>query len=581
MAALPGVLPDPQCGLDSTGMQPLPSDFDFVSTAVPLSSTVGRQLCAKVRESVPDAVFDSITRIGNRMLWMAFQACKKTITRDGERPAHSRLLFHGTQHVSDIIGNGLGGNASGFDNRMSKPGAYGSGAYFAAHAAYPLQIHPRHQNDDGTFTLIIAEVLLGSVKDYGDVVNDETRKLRRPPAKSEGHLYDSIRGTEASIGLRHRTNRLSLGEQYVVFDKGQAYPHFLVRVRAPSVTWSPQTYLQNILRPGRRVAFFSPAFKRCLAMKPETDKWHGDSTKFEDAMPLDPTTKPWEVFDVVDAGQGTLAFYNQNHRRFLRMSDSKSIDASPRKDMDATKLPADWMRERWKVVVDDRCKITLLNCCTKLYLCLDGEGEVHGRGKTVHEVVDEKCLWERFIVVPEHGEWRGRGGDWPPSEHLQAMLKPGSRITLYSPAYKGYMHMRDRGSDWRAGSLKHDPIPLDPTSRRWEVFDVVDAGKGTLALYSQCHHRFLQMCDDMSVATSGTEVAPTELSAHSLRERWVPNLNEDGTQITLLNVATKTYLCLDGNGDVHGRGATAKSGISFAFKGEYFRVVPPKPPLVD
>jgi len=218
-----GVLPDNTFGLDD--LSPLPPDLDFVAQGVPPASKTGEFLTALVQKSLPGATLESIWRFGNRRLWSEFMMCKSTMP-----DANPQLLFHGTKEPNLILGSGLEANCDGFDFRRSQEGQYGIGAYFAACAAYPVRIHPRRENADGTFSLIVAEVLLGSVKDLGP--NTDT-SLRLPPERRPGLLHDSVRGTEKGIGHR-RSTADEHGEQFVVYKNNQAYPHFLIVVKLPS-----------------------------------------------------------------------------------------------------------------------------------------------------------------------------------------------------------------------------------------------------------------------------------------------------------------------------------------------------------
>ena len=100
------------------------------------------------------------------------------------------------------------------------------GAYFATHAAYPVNIYPRRANPSGTYDLIVAEVACGSVCDLGDRVDGS---LKRAPARTEVLLHHSVRGTEQGIGARLSTSHAH-GEQFVVYDHHRAYPHFLLTI---------------------------------------------------------------------------------------------------------------------------------------------------------------------------------------------------------------------------------------------------------------------------------------------------------------------------------------------------------------
>ena len=187
-----------------------------------------------MRESLPRAELKAVRRYANKSLWKGFVFQRDhTVAPQNNDDPNVKLLFHGTDEPSRILGSGLQGNCHGFDPRLSRAGAYGVGAYFATHAIYPVSIFPRCKSQDGTFDLIVAEVACGSVFDYQDEVNDTTRQLKRPPAKHGPMLHNSVRGTENSIGTRPLDGRIDYGEQYIVYEKTQAYPHFLITLAVP------------------------------------------------------------------------------------------------------------------------------------------------------------------------------------------------------------------------------------------------------------------------------------------------------------------------------------------------------------
>lgn len=228
MIATPPVAPHVSLGCND--LKALPSQYDFVSDSVDLSGPTAQMLLSRINESLPGAKLVACRRFANKSLWTAFVMQRELCVphQNGGDP-NVKLLFHGTKQPSLILGSGRDSNSDGFDARMGKQGAYsapGVGAYFASHAAYPVKIHPRRVNEDGTFHLIVAEVVCGAVYDMGDAI-DPT--LHRPPPLRDALLHHSVKGTEKSIGVRH-TGNIEHGEQYIIYNHHQAYPHFLITI---------------------------------------------------------------------------------------------------------------------------------------------------------------------------------------------------------------------------------------------------------------------------------------------------------------------------------------------------------------
>ena len=67
-----------------------------------------------------------------------------------------------------------------------------------------------------------------------------------------------------------------------------------------------------------------------------------------------PDNWTWEVFKVMDAGDGMIALYNPTHKRFVRMPTATLMDKSAVTD---GTLPKDWTWEVFKIV-DAAEKIT-------------------------------------------------------------------------------------------------------------------------------------------------------------------------------------------------------------------------------
>jgi hypothetical protein len=222
------VVPHPSLGF--ADLESLPSRYAFVSDPVALDTPTAEVLRARVCESLPYAEIVSIQRFANKLLWRQYTQQREIVAEQNDGDANVKLCFHGTKNPSLVLGSGRDSNSEGFNPNIGGGGAYsasGCGAYFATHAAYPVNIHPKRANEDGSFDLIIAEVACGSVCDLGDRVDNS---LKRPPQRTEVLLHHSVRGTEEAIGVRTSTSHIH-GEQFVVYNHHQAYPHFLITVR--------------------------------------------------------------------------------------------------------------------------------------------------------------------------------------------------------------------------------------------------------------------------------------------------------------------------------------------------------------
>jgi len=380
------IAPDPGFGLGSFSLPTL----GFVTSKVPKDSTAATKLISLVRESLPGAVLTNLIRVGNADLWRKYQTQKAEVKRNNDMDANVKLLFHGTRESpSKILGDGLFGHC-GFDFRLCNGGQYGRGAYFARHAAYPVHIHPRIRDDQGTFTLIVAEVALGCVKDFGDNVEP---LLEKPPARDQANrLYDSVRGTEKGIGLVCSTNRLAFGEQFVVYDLAQAYPHFLLTFKL-----DPMPAPSHLLKPGSHVALYGMYHRKFLSMGDETMgfKIFGLNVPL-DTVPLD-VWRDWERFLVMDATRGKIALYNPCHGRYVRMcgEDRNWV-------VEGVSELSEW--ERWETIDPSdggNGKVAIYNPSHNRLLRLFEDRVDGGGGRwnndSVHPPPDK---FMRFIVLP-------------------------------------------------------------------------------------------------------------------------------------------------------------------------------------
>jgi hypothetical protein len=113
----------------------------------------------------------------------------------------------------------------------------------------------------------------------------------------------------------------------------------------------------------------------------------------------------WERFTVVDAGDGLIALYNVENRRFVRMCSGQVDGGGGQVD----KLPADWRSERFRVVDAGNGKIALHSGTERRFLRAEarnrslGVVDVSQTEKAADELPPEsEGDWaaERFVVVP-------------------------------------------------------------------------------------------------------------------------------------------------------------------------------------
>eukprot|EP00435_Cladocopium_sp_Y103_P056424 s886_g19.t1 len=137
-----------------------------------------------------------------------------------------KILLHGTswKNANSIV-------REGFDHRTCQSAFYGAGVYFACAACkshqYTCYQHKKCCQCQCERTLIIARVALGD-----SYVATETRKTeRRPPVRPDSSgTYDSIVVKPGMINGHH--NQQQIHQEYVIFDREQAYPCYVVQYTA-------------------------------------------------------------------------------------------------------------------------------------------------------------------------------------------------------------------------------------------------------------------------------------------------------------------------------------------------------------
>nr|XP_013013984.1 poly [ADP-ribose] polymerase 12 [Cavia porcellus] len=171
--------------------------------------------------TLPYCFVQKIERVQNLALWEVYQWQKGQMQKRNEgKEVDERQLFHGTatSFVDAICQQNFDWRICGLHGT-----SYGKGSYFARDAAYS---HHYSKSDTHVQMMFLARVLVG------DFVRGNP-SLVRPPAK-EGQsnaFYDSCVNSVSDPGI------------FVVFEKHQAYPEYLIQYstspKLPPTTATP------------------------------------------------------------------------------------------------------------------------------------------------------------------------------------------------------------------------------------------------------------------------------------------------------------------------------------------------------
>ena len=117
----------------------------------------------------------------------------------------------------------------GFDHRTCTRGMYGDGTYFAGAACKSHQYTcSKHSGKacacKSERTLIIARVALGDAYYASATLHGERRAPERMSASGN---HDSVVVNPGSITGHH--NQIQVHQEFVIFDREQAYPSFVVQ----------------------------------------------------------------------------------------------------------------------------------------------------------------------------------------------------------------------------------------------------------------------------------------------------------------------------------------------------------------
>jgi hypothetical protein len=214
-----------------------------------------------------------VERVQNEGLWRRYYVERRETARSSEATnANEKRLWMGSgQTAPEVICN----SEHGFDPTYGNSGSYSAiqAAYFAQEPLYShsIRAHRVDAANPDNCALILAQVALGDVKDFGSEYASQTE---REPPKPDGTKYGSWSGTEKNMQWpkdsdarcvvhndRKKFKRLSstvkkgckkcqdalsqcktmredgerYGRQYIICRYQKAYPQYVVRYQVPTL----------------------------------------------------------------------------------------------------------------------------------------------------------------------------------------------------------------------------------------------------------------------------------------------------------------------------------------------------------
>lgn len=164
------------------------------------------------KETLPNAVIDSIDRIQNKLLWKKYDDCLRRLKEQyNTNSIEERLLFHGTRTNDPLL---IYGGDSSFDMRYSQQGMWGKGNYFAVNASYSDNNYAHIVGNSRQ--LLVAMVIIGT-----PFSSRENRNLIKPPPRPHKHRgvqvhYDCVMGETGGSRV------------YITYENDRAYPMYLI-----------------------------------------------------------------------------------------------------------------------------------------------------------------------------------------------------------------------------------------------------------------------------------------------------------------------------------------------------------------
>eukprot|EP00411_Alexandrium_monilatum_P028901 CAMPEP_0175384036 /NCGR_PEP_ID=MMETSP0095-20121207/28134_1 /TAXON_ID=311494 /ORGANISM="Alexandrium monilatum, Strain CCMP3105" /LENGTH=505 /DNA_ID=CAMNT_0016682439 /DNA_START=36 /DNA_END=1551 /DNA_ORIENTATION=+ len=154
---------------------------------------------------------------------------------DCDASVGEHFLFHGT-----VFETAVQIALEGFDFRLSRPGYYGQGTYFASQAC-----KSHKYTADGLRTLIVSRVVVG---DFA-VAEKVDRECRRPPLRpGTPRCCDSVVAKAGPMPGHSRGEQTH--QEFVIFDKFQAYPDSSSNTQSPPESCVARLWVAGLNRVG-------------------------------------------------------------------------------------------------------------------------------------------------------------------------------------------------------------------------------------------------------------------------------------------------------------------------------------------
>lgn len=153
---------------------------------------------------------------------------------------------------------------------------------------------------------------------------------------------------------------------------------------------------KELVVPGAILAFHNDFHNKYMKMTPD-GKMTASAPKGADELPDGWT---WERFRVVDGGNGEVALWSDIHKRFVRLNDKTDMDTNKPGGHGQAGLPRSWTWERFEVVDAGGGQIAFHNRIHDRFVRLSG-GDMDASAKKAAADLPppDEWTWERFTVV--------------------------------------------------------------------------------------------------------------------------------------------------------------------------------------
>eukprot|EP00439_Symbiodinium_sp_Y106_P046750 s1930_g5.t6 len=207
----------------------------------------------------------------------------------------------------------------------------------------------------------------------------------------------------------------------------------------------------------------------------------------------------------------TVALHNPHHNRFVEMKHANLVRTGGKR---ADQLPGSWSSTFFRVYFKSDAKIGLHNPKDNKWIRLrdnsDMDGAPHFGSWETFTAVDvgsgqvalHCAAHNKYMRMPDRhaldtsshrNAWDlPSGWVWEKFRPVAALLRPGTTVALWNDVHKRYLRMNGH-HDKMDGSSKLAKMADMPANWDWELFRVVDAGYGQVALHNHVSNRFMKM----------------------------------------------------------------------------------------